>query len=199
MRHFLYCTTQPEYIFLFWKRGLSPWLNSLRDTTWDAVKDSFLLPCGQQVMVLHCSCPRPSPDAAHPAQGSESLTTARTNLWDREVALKQTRTTSSCIGQKPLHRQGRGWRAGRLRSSCSPQTQKIPQWRCILANSHRDKHAPATAGGTWVFGQWEPTFGSVVTPRSIRVSAHLCRAELCLGLLISGTALAKRHFAASRV
>lgn len=29
----------------------------------------------------------PSPDAAHPAQGSESLTTARINPWDREVAV----------------------------------------------------------------------------------------------------------------
>lgn len=151
MRHFLCCTTWPEYIFLFWKWGLPPWLNSLRDTTW---------------------CPWPSPGAAHPAQGSESLTTARINPW---VALRQTMST--CTGQKPTVR-GEGGRAERLCSSCSSQTQKIPQWRCTLANSHRDKHAPATAGGTWVFGQWEPRFGSVFTPTSIRLSAHLCRAEL---------------------
>lgn len=113
MRHFLYCTAQPEYIFLFWKWGLSPWLNSLRDTTRGAVKDSFLLPCGQQVMVLHHSCPWPSPDAAHPAQGSESLTTARINPWDREVAVRQTRTMSTCIGQKHMVRgEGGGSREG---------------------------------------------------------------------------------------
>lgn len=57
----------------------------------------------------------------------------------------------------------------------------------------------ATAGGAWVFSQWEPKFGSVLTPTSIRSSAHLCRVELCSGLLVSGTALARRHFAASRV
>lgn len=81
---------------------------ALRDTSWDAIKAGFLLHCGQQTMVLHCSCPWLRRDAACPAQSRASLSTARINPWDKEVSLRQTSAMSTYAGQKPEARRDGG-------------------------------------------------------------------------------------------
>lgn len=96
-------------IFLFLKQELVPcdW-TALRGTTWAAIKASFLLHCGQQIMMLHCSCPRLRWATACPAQSHVSLSTVRINPWDKEAALRQTSAMSIHTRQKPTARRDGG-------------------------------------------------------------------------------------------